>query len=33
MDVDQFAPASMSEDHKEGVGTFLERRKPRFSEN
>ena len=30
MDVDQFALASMSEDHKEGVEAFLERRKPRF---
>jgi enoyl-CoA hydratase len=30
MDVDQFALASMSEDHKEGVAAFLERRKPRF---
>src|SRR5215213_2463449 len=28
MDVDQFALASMSEDHKEGVAAFLERRKP-----
>ena len=28
MDVDQFALASMSEDHKEGVEAFLERRKP-----
>ena len=31
MDVDQFALASMSEDHNEGVAAFLERRKPRFS--
>jgi enoyl-CoA hydratase len=31
MDVDQFALASMSEDHKEGVEAFLGRRKPRFS--
>jgi enoyl-CoA hydratase len=31
MDVDQFALASMSDDHKEGVEAFLERRKPRFS--
>jgi enoyl-CoA hydratase/carnithine racemase len=31
MDVDQFALASMSDDHKEGVAAFLERRKPRFS--
>jgi enoyl-CoA hydratase len=30
MDVDQFALASMSEDHQEGVAAFLERRKPRF---
>ena len=30
MDVDQFALASLSEDHKEGVEAFLERRKPRF---
>jgi enoyl-CoA hydratase len=30
MDLDQFALASMSEDHKEGVAAFLERRKPRF---
>ena len=30
MDVDQFALASFSEDHKEGVTAFLERRKPRF---
>jgi enoyl-CoA hydratase len=30
MDVDQFALASFSEDHKEGVDAFLERRKPRF---
>jgi len=30
MDVDQFALASMSEDHKEGVEAFLERRRPRF---
>jgi len=30
MDVDQFALASMSEDHKEGVEAFLERRKPKF---
>jgi len=30
MDVDQFALASQTEDHKEGVAAFLERRKPRF---
>jgi len=30
MDVDQFALASLSEDHKEGVEAFLSRRKPRF---
>ena len=30
MDLDQFALASMSEDHKEGVEAFLQRRKPRF---
>jgi enoyl-CoA hydratase/carnithine racemase len=30
MDVDQFALASMTEDHKEGVAAFLDRRKPRF---
>jgi isoleucyl-tRNA synthetase len=28
--LDQFALASMSEDHKEGVEAFLQRRKPRF---
>ena len=30
MDTDQFALTSLSEDHKEGVAAFLERRKPRF---
>ncbi len=30
MDLDQFALASLSEDHKEGVEAFLERRKPKF---
>src|SRR4249919_1438402 len=30
MDLDQFALASLSEDHKEGVEAFLGRRKPRF---
>jgi enoyl-CoA hydratase len=30
MDLDQFALAAMSEDHKEGVSAFLQRRKPRF---
>jgi len=30
MDIDQFALASLSEDHKEGVEAFLGRRKPRF---
>ena len=30
MDVDQFALMNFSEDHKEGVAAFLERRKPRF---
>jgi hypothetical protein len=30
MDIDQFALASLSEDHKEGVEAFLTRRKPRF---
>jgi len=30
MDVDQFALASLTEDHKEGVEAFLARRKPRF---
>jgi enoyl-CoA hydratase len=30
MDVDQFALASLSEDHKEGVAAFLAKRKPRF---
>jgi enoyl-CoA hydratase/carnithine racemase len=31
MDVDQFALASLTEDHKEGVAAFLGRRKPRFT--
>ena len=30
MDVDQFALASLTEDHKEGVAAFLGRRKPRL---
>ncbi len=30
MDIDQFALASLTEDHKEGVEAFLARRKPRF---
>ena len=30
MDLDQFALAGMSEDHKEGVAAFLHKRKPRF---
>ena len=30
MDVDQFALASLSDDHKEGVAAFLGRRKPTF---
>ena len=30
MDLDQFALASLSEDHKEGVEAFLSRRTPRF---
>jgi enoyl-CoA hydratase len=30
MDLDQFALASFSQDHKEGVEAFLERRKPNF---
>ena len=31
MDIDQFALASMTEDHKEGVSAFIDRRKPRFT--
>src|SRR6201997_943378 len=30
MDIDQFALASLTEDHKEGVAAFIGRRKPRF---
>jgi len=30
MDIDQFALASLTEDHSEGVAAFLEERKPRF---
>ena len=30
MDLDQFALASTSEDHSEGVAAFMERRKPKF---
>jgi enoyl-CoA hydratase len=30
MDIDQFALASLTEDHKEGVEAFLGRRKPKF---
>jgi enoyl-CoA hydratase len=30
MDVDQFALASLTEDHRQGVAAFLERRKARF---
>jgi hypothetical protein len=30
MGVDQFALAKLTEDHKEGVAAFPERRKPRF---
>lgn len=30
MDVDQFALASLTEDHKEGVAAFMAKRKPRF---
>jgi enoyl-CoA hydratase len=29
MDVDQFAPVSLSDGRQEGVAAFLERRKPR----
>ena len=30
MDVDQFALASLTEDHKEGLAAFMAKRKPRF---
>jgi enoyl-CoA hydratase len=30
MDIDQFALASLTEDHKEGLAAFLDRRKPHF---
>jgi enoyl-CoA hydratase/carnithine racemase len=30
MDVDQFALASLTDDHKEGIAAFLDRREPRF---
>jgi hypothetical protein len=30
MDVDQFALATLTDDHREGVAAFLDRRKPRF---
>lgn len=30
MDLDQFALTATSDDHKEGVGAFLQKRKPRF---
>ena len=32
MDIDQFALASFSEDHREGVAAILGGRKPRFKE-
>ena len=30
MDLDQFVLTTTSDDHREGAGAFLERRKPRF---